>query len=106
MTSNTVKEWLTSYVAMRERKEKNRWLGALILKRHDIELTPLLKSKMDDIVSDILSADRMWRDLLKEHPELQGTDYNDGAKLDQEWQLTHGYTPHYQQDVKELNKIT
>ncbi len=105
MNSKIVTSWLETFVEMRERRQKNKWLGALILKRHGIELTPVMKSKMDDIVSDILSADRMWRDILKENKGLRGSDYNDGQRLSEEWQLNNDYVPGHFADVKKLETL-
>lgn len=72
------------------------------MKKYGIELP---KDKRDDIVSDILSADRAWRMNLKENPELQGIDYQEGTKLEQEWELQNGYEPNYHADIKKIKTI-
>jgi hypothetical protein len=105
MNTPLVTSWLQSYKDFRERRNKNKWLGALIMKRHGIELTPLMKSKMDDIVSDILSADRMWRDILDKNESLRGSDFSDGKRLSQEWQMQNGYDVGYHTDVRKLETL-
>jgi hypothetical protein len=75
------------------------------MKRHGIELTPLMKSKMDDIVSDILSADRMWRDILDKNESLRGSDFSDGKRLSQEWQIQNGYEVGYADSVRKLSTL-
>jgi hypothetical protein len=74
----------------RERANKNRGIANLISKKYGIEIP---KDKRDDIIGDILTADRSWRMALKEEPSLRGKDYNDGEVLSQEWQLNNGYEP-------------
>lgn len=104
MTSNTVKQWLQEFPAMRERREKDRYLFALVLKHHGIPLTPELKAKAHDIMGDLLSADRQWRKVLEEHPELRAKDYDDGERLSQEYQIAIGYEPNYFLDCKNVKK--
>lgn len=100
MTSHQVKQWLQEFPAMRERREKDRYLFALVLKHHGIPLTPELKAKAHDIMGDLLSADRQWRKVLEENPELRAKDYEDGERLSQEWQLQNGYEVGYLADIK------
>lgn len=72
------------------------------MKKYGIELP---KDKRDDIISDILSADRAWRMNLKENPDLQGTDYKQGEILEQQWELQNGYEPNYHADIKKIKTI-
>lgn len=106
MTSHQVKQWLTEYAEMRQRKNKDKYLFALVLKHHGIELTQQLKAKAHDIMGDLLSADRQWRKVLEENPELRANDYNDGEKLSQEWQLNNGYEMGFRDDIKRATMNT
>ena len=106
MTSHQVKQWLTEYAEMRQRKNKDKYLFALVLKHHGIELTQQLKAKAHDIMGDLLSADRQWRKVLEENPELRTEDYSDGERLSQEYQLGLGYEPNYKQDSKILERVS
>lgn len=107
MTSHQVKQWLTAYPNFRERKNRNKYLGALILKEYGINIKeiPQLYNNIGDIVADLESASRSWRKILEENPDLQGSDYGQGEKLSQEYQLGLGYTPNYHEDVKKLNAV-
>lgn len=69
----------------RERSKKNHGIGLIVLRKYGIEITPKVKDVAADIVSDITSADRAWRKLLEENPELRGTDYEEKAAVEEEW---------------------
>jgi len=99
---NEVLTYLKEDPRFRERSAKNKGIANLIMKKYGIEIP---KDKRDDIVSDILSADRAWRMNLKENPDLQGSDYKQGEILEQQWELQHGYEPNYHADIKKLKTI-
>lgn len=99
---NEVLTYLKEDPRFRERSAKNKGIANLVMKKYGIEIP---KDKRDDIISDILSADRAWRMNLKENPELQGTDYKQGEILEQQWELRHGYEPMNHTNQKELNKL-
>lgn len=77
----------------RERSHKNRAIGNLALKKfypnetfyHDD------KSKMADMIGEILTLDRQWRKILEENPELRGTDYKDKTLLEEKKLAELGY---------------
>ncbi len=100
MTKKRVHQWLTDFAKFRERKNKNKYIGALVLREHGIEMTHETKSKIGDIVGDILSADRAYRMVLEENPELRGSDYEDKNKLEQQWMLDNEYSVGYYKDIK------
>jgi hypothetical protein len=52
-----------------------------------------------DLVRDYTTADREWRDILKNEENLQGEDYEDKEVLAQEKMVKMGYTPGYEKDV-------
>ena len=86
----------------RERKNKNRAIGNLIIKIYPTlfegdpethRLLPVNKDKMSDMVGEILSLDRKWRKILEDNPDLRGTDYADKTILEQEKMLELDYQP-------------
>lgn len=97
-----VLEWLNKYPQFRLRQTKNKWLGGLILKKYGIEMTPKFKDQLQDIVTDILSADRLWRDILKDHPDLQGSDYHTKDVVKSQTLDKLGYKPSLWNDQETL----
>ena len=83
-----VLNYLKEDVRFRERTNKNSGIANLIMKKYGIIIP---KEKRNDIIGDILTADRSWRDILSDHKELQGQDYSEGAKIEQDWLKTNGY---------------
>lgn len=81
-------QYLKQEPKARERSNKNRALGNLIAKNYNLEID---KSKMADIVGEILTLDREWRKILEDNPILRGTDYKDKTRLEQEKMLLLGY---------------
>lgn len=98
-----VEQYLETEPRARERKEKDRALVNLLLRRYP-ELGTVKKDTLIDMVKDYNSMDRCWRLVLNERPELRGTDYEDKAMLEQEKQLELGYTPGYDDDIKKDNE--
>ena len=84
----------------RERRNKAKWIGAIVLKKYGIDLTPALKDKLNDLVTDMMNADRYWRMHTAEHPELQGTDYGTKTAVEQTYQIALGYEVGYVNDTK------
>lgn len=72
----------------RERKNKHRAVGNVVIEKFGLEID---KSKMADVVGEILSLDREWRKILEENPELRGQDYEEGKLLAKKKQLELGY---------------
>ncbi len=81
----------------RERANKNRAIGNLILERcgekmeNDRYDLTISKENMSEMVGEILSLDRKWRKILEENPDLRGTDYKDKARLEEEKLVELGY---------------
>lgn len=76
----TIKKYLEEQPQDRERKNKNRAIDNLIIKKY-----------MQDMVGDILSADRAWRKVLEENINLRGTNYGDKDDLEIIKQRELGY---------------
>lgn len=85
-----LEEYLKIQPLARERKNKNRTIGNLIIKTYNLEIS---REKMEGIVSDILTGDRAWRQILEQRPELRGSDYGDKDELEQKKQIELGYEP-------------
>jgi len=75
-----VKQYVTQLPEARERKNKNRAIANLVFK----ELLPQL-------VKNTLTFDRAWRKVLKDNPELRGTDYDQKDDLEEEVLEELGY---------------
>lgn len=76
----TVKQYLEEQPSARERKNKNRAICNLMIKKY-----------IQEMVGDILSADRAWRKVLEENPNLRGSDYADKEELELQKQRELGY---------------
>lgn len=93
---------LTNYLEVqplaRERKNKARAIGNVLIQKYNLDIS---KDFMMEIVADAVNADRMWRKILEERPDLRGKDYDDKEVLEQQKQVELGYRPGYFQDVKQ-----
>jgi len=81
---NIMKSYLEKEPRARERANKNRSIRNVLL---GVSPDPHIKIHKDDfpkIVQDILTYDRLWRDILKQFPELRGSDYGDKDSLEAE----------------------
>jgi len=84
---NQVKEYLENEPRARERRNKDRALANLLLKRHPKLQNALDERKMnkDDLIAimqDFDSLNRFWRLILMENPELRGSDYDTKDKME------------------------
>lgn len=92
MTKDSVKQYLEVQPLARERKNKNRALGNLLIEKYHLDIP---KDRMAEIVGDVLNGDRYWRMVTKEYPELRGKDYNTKDIVEQEYELHLGYEVGY-----------
>lgn len=86
----------------RERKNKNTAI-AFVLKQNFPALQDIPGKTIANMVGDILTADRGWRDFLLYNKEYRGTDYGDKDMLEQEAQIALGYSGG--ETVSEFRKI-
>lgn len=96
---------LKNWPEFRERRNKNKYIGEICLKKYGIELTPKLKDQLADLVTDIDNAGRYWRLHTSENPELQGSDYGTKSTIVEEKQLELGYVPGHTVDLKKLTTL-
>jgi hypothetical protein len=76
----------------RERANKNRVIGNLIMMKYRLGTDKAIsKDKMDDIVGEILNLDRKWRLILRDNPDLRGSDYKDKDRLEEQKLIELGY---------------
>lgn len=95
--SSELTEYLENQPLARERKNKDRAIVNLLLKRHEalrnaVEEKLISKELLITLVQEYNSMDRSWRKTLEERPDLRGSDYSDKAYLEQEAQSKLGYT--------------
>lgn len=98
-----LKQYLESEPRARQRSNKNRALGNLIITQYNLQID---KGTMADIVGEVLSLDRQWRKLLEENEHLRGTDYSQKTILEQQKQIELGYEGGYYTDKKRLENLT
>lgn len=94
---NEVLQYLKEAPPFRERVNKNKGIANMSSKKYGVEFPA---DKRNDIIAEILSYDRAWRKALEEHPELQGKDYNEKERLEQQKQIELGYESGYYHFVK------
>jgi hypothetical protein len=76
-----VKQYITDIPPARERANKNRAIANMVFK----ELLPQL-------VKNTLTFDRAWRKVLKDNPELRGSDYDEEKDgLEEDMMIDLGY---------------
>lgn len=101
MTTDVL-DYLKGDPRFRERKNKNVGIANLIMRKYGIELP---RDKRNDIIGDILTADRSWRKHTNENPELRGKDYDEKEVLEQKAEINLGYTPGHEEDLKKLKTL-
>ena len=88
MDYETIKRYLEKEPKARERRNKNRALGNLIIAHYHV---PLPKETMEEIVGQILNADRYWRMVTKDNEHLRGSDYKTKDTVEKNFQNALGY---------------
>lgn len=94
---NEILQYLKEDARFRERVNKNRGIANLIMKKYGIEIP---RDKRDDVVADILNADRNWRDILLNEVSLRGQDYESKQELEAKKREQLGYTVGFTQQIK------
>ena len=102
-----MKGYLERMPKARERKDKNRFLAVLLMRKYAPRVqTGLDADILENIIVDASSYDRAWRQVLQHEPQLRGTDYDEKAMLEQEKELELGYQPGIKKDIKKVAEIT
>lgn len=100
-----IHQYLISEPRARERANKDRGLVNFLVNKGNYQSYPATKTELINFVHDFSNADRYWRMILSENPELQGKDYRDGKILADKKELELGYEPHYPQTSKQLKML-
>lgn len=85
-----VLNYLEKEPRFRERSAKWRGIADLLIKKYQLDID---RRKLADIIADGSTADRCWRDELKNNPSLRGKDYEEKNVLEQEKIISLGYEP-------------
>jgi hypothetical protein len=89
--SEELKQLIEKEPLARERSNKNKVIAKVMFDKYGLEHNPLIKPKLADMVGEILNADRAWRKILEDNPELRGKDYSSKVELELEKQRELGY---------------
>ncbi len=100
MIYKDIKHDLGFYPALRERKNKNKYIAVKLQRKYSLALS---KAQLNDIVADVLLLDRGFRYILQHYPNLRGSDYGDKAMLEQQKKSDLGYIGG--QDVSEFKDL-
>lgn len=87
---NEVENYIINEPRFRERSAKWRGIADLLIKKYHLDID---RRKLADIIADGSTADRCWRDALKNNPSWRGKDYGDKDVLEGEKLLELGYEP-------------
>lgn len=96
----TILDYLQKYPEFRERRNKNKWIAGIVLKKYGVEITPELKSQLSHLGTDLMNADRYWRMHTAETPQLRGNDWETKDVVEQNKEIELGYEPRYHEDTK------
>lgn len=88
MIYKDIKHDLEFYPALRERKNKNRYIAVKLEKKYK---TGLPIEKLIEIAIDASTIDRGWRYILQHTPRLRGKDYDEKKVLEQNKKIELGY---------------
>lgn len=100
MVYKDVRHDLEFYPALRERKNKNKYIAVKLEKKYH---TGIPIEKLMYIAMDAATIDRGWRYILQHHPRLRGSDYGEKKILEQAKKVELGYEGGA--DVKEFQDL-
>lgn len=83
-----VLQYLKDEPRFRERSAKWRGIADLLIKQYKLDID---RRKLADVIADGSTADRYWRDILRDNPELRGNDYKDKTALEEDKLIDLGY---------------
>lgn len=98
----TLKQQIKFYLEVepRARERRNRYRTIWNIMEERYHRDSWNKDFFIEVGSEILSITRLINKVQEENSELQGEDYKDKNRLEQEVQVDLGYTPGYKQDLK------
>lgn len=84
-------EYLESEPKARERRNKDRAIVNILIKKYPMLGESVPKEVLIGFVKEHNSMDRYWRKILEERTDLRGDDYGDKDGLEIEKQIELGY---------------
>jgi hypothetical protein len=102
---NIIKSKLENFPNFRERRFRAKYLTTLALRELRLENKfkegiQLTVEEMIDFARKYDSYRHEWDAVMREYPDLQGKDYKDKEKLEQEKQIEFGYEGGFNQKLK------
>jgi hypothetical protein len=96
MIKDTVMEYLVAEPKFRERRNKDRGMVNLLMKKYHklkevIDMGLIDKETVINMIQDYASMDRAWRQALEKNPRLRGTDYDQKEELENKKMEELGY---------------
>lgn len=95
-----IKSKLEEHIWFRERRARLFGISRLLIRKYHLE-EKIDPKTLEDIIAESATLDRSWRKVLQDCPHLQGSDYGDKTKYEQEKELSLGYEPNYNKDIKQ-----
>jgi len=90
-----VKDYLEQEVLFRERKNKDRGIVNLLIKKYGLQYAidrgEITKDKIVTLVQDYATMDRSWRQILQKNENLRGSDYDEKDQLESKKMVELGY---------------
>ena len=101
-----IKQKLIKHPEYRERRKKAEFLAKWLRSKYPSILGSIERvSTIESMVDEVISAERYWREVLQDNPDLRGSDYQTRDKVTQDYQIGLGYEPGYVDDIKRLKNI-
>lgn len=101
-----VKQKLIEKPEYRERRKKVEFMARWLHHKYPYLLGDIQKLKtIEDMVDELISIETYWRKILRENPELRGSDYGTKDIVVQKKKIELGYTPHFYTDIKMDEKL-
>ncbi len=92
-----IKSKLEEHPWFRERRARLFGISKLLIRKYHLE-EKIDPKTLEDIISESASLDRSWRKILSECPHLQGSDYGDKVRYEQEKILSLDYEVGFKQN--------
>lgn len=87
-----MEQFLKAVPKARERRKKDKAIAAILQKKHSALLDIPLE-KLEPMMTEVLALDRYWRLLLKNNPDLRGSDYDTKEEYEEKAKEDLGYVP-------------
>lgn len=85
---DAIKQRLEDHFWFRQRANKNLGIAKMLIGKYSLQIDP---KTLEDIIVEASTLDRMWRQVQQQNPHLNGSDYNDKKKVEQNKMIELGY---------------